>query len=344
LRQLIVVLSLAAGAVAARAAAAPPDWTKVAPELLEHYQALLRIDTSSPPGNETAAAKYLQSVLEREGISARLLALEPDRANLVARLKGNGSRRPLLIMGHTDVVGVQREKWTVDPFAALRKDGYIYGRGAQDDKDNLASCLMLMLLLKRMDVQLDRDVIFLAEAGEEGTTRVGIDYVVREHWSEIEAEYALAAPNAPYLAEPDWKAALLEHLRTMQTALTAMIAVVEAHHNRRYPGSPDVPLLVLVNPVFLSKSEETADGWEGCLSVEGFRGSVPRSRKVSVRFLDRNGREQNIEAEGFPAVVLQHELDHLAGKVFLDRMRDFSTLTHLKEYDRFWARPEGTPE
>ena len=133
-------------------------------------------------------------------------------------------------------------------------------------------------------------------------------------------------------------------LAAPQVHESRQIAVIEAHHNRRYPGSPDVPLLVLVNPVFLSKSEETADGWEGCLSVEGFRGSVPRSRKVSVRFLDRNGREQNIEAEGFPAVVLQHELDHLAGKVFLDRMRDFSTLTHLKEYDRFWARPEGTPE
>jgi acetylornithine deacetylase/succinyl-diaminopimelate desuccinylase-like protein len=178
--------------IAAPGWAAEPDWSRVRSELIEHYTALLRIDTSNPPGNETAAAKYLRSVLERERIPSKLLALEPSRANLVARLRGNGSKRPVLIMGHTDVVGVQRERWTVDPFAAVRKDGYIYGRGAVDDKDNLATCLMVMLLLKRQGAKLDRDVIFLAEAGEEGTTRVGIDFLVQQHWDEIEAEYALA--------------------------------------------------------------------------------------------------------------------------------------------------------
>jgi len=190
LRYLLILLSVAAAATPAEVPA--PDWTRAGAELLEHYQALLRIDTSNPPGNETAAAKYLQSVLEREGIGSKLLALEPSRGNLVARLRGNGSKRPILVMGHTDVVGVQREKWTVDPFAALRKDGYVWGRGALDDKDNLASALMLMLLLKRQGVKLDRDVIFVAEAGEEGNTRVGINYLVEQQWSEIDAEYALA--------------------------------------------------------------------------------------------------------------------------------------------------------
>jgi acetylornithine deacetylase/succinyl-diaminopimelate desuccinylase-like protein len=95
-------------------------------------------------------------------------------------------------MGHTDVVGVQRERWSFDPFAALRKSGFIYARGANDDKDHVVAGMMVMLLLQRMHVKLDRDVIFLAEAGEEGTTRVGIDYMVSQHWPEIEAEYALA--------------------------------------------------------------------------------------------------------------------------------------------------------
>ena len=146
----------------------PVQWDKVARETLEHFQALLRLDTTSPPGNETRVAEYLKKALEQEGISATLLALDPKRANLVARIRGNGSKRPILVMGHTDVVGVQREKWSVDPFAAVRKDGYIWGRGAQDDKDNVTAGLMLMLLLKRQGVKLDRDVIFLAEAGEEG--------------------------------------------------------------------------------------------------------------------------------------------------------------------------------
>jgi peptide deformylase len=129
-------------------------------------------------------------------------------------------------------------------------------------------------------------------------------------------------------------------LAAPQVHESRQMAVIEVHNSKRYPWAPNVPLLVLVNPVFLSKSEETIEGWEGCLSVESFRGKVPRSKKVSVRFLDRNGKEQRLEAEGFPAVVIQHELDHLAGKVFLDRMRDFSTLTHLKEYERFWMKPQ----
>src|SRR4051794_12446994 len=167
------------------------DWSKTAPEILEKYSALIRLDTSNPPGNETRAAEYLKSVLEREGFETKSFALEPSRANLVTRLKGNGSKRPLLLMGHTDVVGVQRNKWTVDPFTAVRKDGYVYGRGSIDDKDKVAACLIVMLLLKRMNVPLDRDVIFLAEAGEEGTTTFGIDFMVNQHWKEIEAEYAL---------------------------------------------------------------------------------------------------------------------------------------------------------
>ena len=167
------------------------DWQKLAPEILEKYSALLRIDTSNPPGNESNAAAYLKSVLERDGFQTKSFALEPKRANLVTRLKGNGKKRPLLLMGHTDVVGVQRSKWTVDPFAALRKDGYVYGRGTNDDKDIVAACLMVMLQLKRMNVALDRDVIFLAEAGEEGTSQFGIDFMVNQHWNEIEAEYAI---------------------------------------------------------------------------------------------------------------------------------------------------------
>lgn len=170
----------------------PIDWDKLANETIEHFQALLRIDTTNPPGNETRVAEYLKRVLEKEGIPVKLLALETQRANLVARIRGNGSKRPILIMGHTDVVGVQREKWTVDPFAAVRKRGYIYGRGASDDKDNVVAGLMLMLLLKRHHVKLDRDVVFLAEAGEESFAAAGLKYVIDRHWEEIDAEFALA--------------------------------------------------------------------------------------------------------------------------------------------------------
>ena len=184
------------------------DWERLEPEIVEHFSNLLRIDTQNPPGNETKAVRYIQSALDREGIPSKVFALEPERANLVVRLKGNGSKKPILVMGHTDVVGVQREKWTVDPFAAIQKNGFIYGRGAQDDKDNLTASLMLTILLKRMNVQLDRDVIFLAESGEEGTSRVGIDFMVGQHWDEIAAEYAIA--EGGYVSSRDGKVRFVE--------------------------------------------------------------------------------------------------------------------------------------
>jgi acetylornithine deacetylase/succinyl-diaminopimelate desuccinylase-like protein len=168
------------------------DWKKTDEEVLRHFQALLRFDTADPPGREAEAAAYLAQVLEAEHIPVQRFALEPHRPNVVARLKGSGKKRPLLIMGHTDVVNVDLKKWTHPPFSATRDGGYVYGRGAVDDKDNVAAGLMIMLMLKRQNVPLDRDVIFLAEAGEEGSTRIGIQYMVNQHYPEIEAEYCLA--------------------------------------------------------------------------------------------------------------------------------------------------------
>src|SRR4051812_36000854 len=168
------------------------DWKKQQAEILAHHRALIQIDSTSPPGNETKVTDYLKRVFEAEGIPVKMFALQPDRANLVARLKGNGKKRPLLLMAHTDTVGVQREKWPVDPFGAVVKDGYIWGRGSRDDKDKLAANLMVMLLAKRMGVALDRDIIFLAESGEEADpTGVGIAYMVGQHFDEIDAEFAL---------------------------------------------------------------------------------------------------------------------------------------------------------
>jgi len=167
-----------------------PNWDTLRPEILQHYRSLVQLDTTS--GHETRAVEYLKKVLEGEGIPTQTFALNPARANLVARLKGNGSKRPLLILAHTDVVGVAREKWPVDPFGAALKDGYIWGRGSKDDKPVLTANLIAMLMLKRLGVQLDRDVIFLAESGEEADLEgVGMNYMVREHFAEIDAEFAM---------------------------------------------------------------------------------------------------------------------------------------------------------
>ena len=173
------------------------SWEAQKEEILRHYRNLIRIDTSSPPGNETRAVEYLKKVFDAEGIPTKTFAVDPSRANLVARLKGNGRKRPVLLMAHTDVVSVQREKWPVDPFGAVLKDGYVWGRGTSDDKDKLAANLMIMLLLKRSGAPLDRDVIFLAEAGEEGDSEFGAKFMADQHFDEIDAEFALTeAGNA----------------------------------------------------------------------------------------------------------------------------------------------------
>ena len=171
---------------------AGPDWSALEEETLKHFRALLQFDTSDPPGRELPAAEYLYNVLQAEGIDVEMLATDSERPNVLARIEGNGSKQPLLIMAHTDVVNVDPEKWQFPPFSATVDGGYVYGRGAVDDKDNLASALMIMLELKRNNISLDRDVIFLAESGEEGATEFGIEFMVNNHFDKIDAEFCLA--------------------------------------------------------------------------------------------------------------------------------------------------------
>jgi len=191
----VVLLGAAAAQVPARGgapASAAPDWTAVNAELLRHFQALVRIDTQDPPGNETKAVNYIKQVLEADGIPVTVAAKDPPRANAIARIKGNGSKRPVLIMGHTDTVKVDPSKWKFPPFSATRDGGYVYGRGVLDNKWQVAANIETMLLLKRRNVPLDRDVIFVAEAGEEAATGPGIEYLVNERWTDIDSEYCIA--------------------------------------------------------------------------------------------------------------------------------------------------------
>src|ERR1700730_11581716 len=186
---LVGVGSPARGQQSSSATSAITDASRA--EAVRFLTDLVKIDTSNPPGNEVKAANYIKTVLDKEGIASEIFESAPGRGNIVARLKGNGSKRPLLLMGHLDVVGVERDKWTVDPFTAVKKDGYLYGRGSRDDKAMDAANLGVFLELQRRKIPLDRDVILLAEAGEEGTTRYGIDFMVAQHWDKIECEYVL---------------------------------------------------------------------------------------------------------------------------------------------------------
>ena len=185
---LALLAALAASASAQTPAASPLSDE----ETLRHFQAIVRMNSTDPPGNEKPVIDYLKGVLEAEGIAVETFSVEPNRPNLVARLKGSGRKKPLLMMGHSDTVNIDEKKWTQPPFSAARVDGYIYGRGSIDDKDNVTAGLMTLLSLKRRNVALDRDVILLVEAGEEGTTRVGIKFMAEQNFPKIDAEYCFA--------------------------------------------------------------------------------------------------------------------------------------------------------
>lgn len=186
------VAAVVAGAVislGAQARTAAPDWAAVETEALSIYQSLIRFDSSV---SEKAEAEWLKALFDKEGIPAQMFATDPLRPNVVARLKGSGAKKPLLILGHLDTVTVDASKWSVPPFSATRQDGFVYGRGTIDDKDNLASAIVTLLLLKRLHVPLDRDVILLAESGEEGQSNLGIGHMMAEHYDQIDAEYCIA--------------------------------------------------------------------------------------------------------------------------------------------------------
>ncbi|MBL8138382.1 MAG: M20/M25/M40 family metallo-hydrolase [Acidobacteria bacterium] len=191
-RRLTLAAFAILGAAALPHAQSGPGTAAFEAETLKHFQALLRQDTSSPPGNEIRAVEYLKQVLDAEGIPYQVFAKDPQRPNLVVRIRGNGKKKPVLVMGHTDVVTVDPKKWTFPPFGATVDGGYVYGRGTVDDKDNLVAGLMLVLQLHRTKAALDRDVILLAEAGEEGAPDVGAQFMADQHFDAIDAEFCLA--------------------------------------------------------------------------------------------------------------------------------------------------------
>src|SRR3989441_6096118 len=178
--------------VALIAAPGGADWKALGDEATALLSQYLRINTTNPPGNEIAAARWLADVLRRDGIEARIFEPTPGKANLYARLSGDGSARPLILLNHMDVVLATPEYWTVDPFSGLIKDGYVWGRGALDMKGEAIAQLMTMLVLKRAHVPLKRDIIFLATSDEEIGAGVGAAWIV-EHQADLirNAEFLL---------------------------------------------------------------------------------------------------------------------------------------------------------
>ena len=151
------------------------------PTALEILQALLRFDTTNPPGNEAACVNYIAALLDEAGIPSTCFALDDARPNLVARLPGRGEAPPLLLYGHVDVVTTQDQSWTYPPFAAEIHDGYLWGRGTLDMKGGVAMMISAFLQAASADTPPPGDVILCILVDEEALGSYGAQFMVEQH-------------------------------------------------------------------------------------------------------------------------------------------------------------------
>ena len=173
---------------------APVGESAIAKEAEGWLADLIKINTSNPPGNEQIAAMYISGILAKDGIRAEILDMAPGRSAVVARLRSSVVADPskaLLLVAHLDTVPVDKSRWSVDPFGAVIKDGYLYGRGAIDDKGMVAANLAVFISLKRSMAHLNRDVIFLATDDEETSGEASIRNLIAKHWDKFAAGFAI---------------------------------------------------------------------------------------------------------------------------------------------------------
>jgi acetylornithine deacetylase/succinyl-diaminopimelate desuccinylase-like protein len=167
------------------------NWNQLLKEATQYLQEYLQIYTVNPPGSEVEGARFFKKIFDAESIPCQDFEPSPGRGSLLATLKGNGKKRPVLLLNHIDVVPVEKERWTVDPFAGIIQDGYLYGRGALDDKSMGIIEMMALLILKREKIPLERDILFFAAADEETGGKWGIQWAMENVSSLMESEYAL---------------------------------------------------------------------------------------------------------------------------------------------------------
>ncbi|HZI99823.1 MAG TPA: M20/M25/M40 family metallo-hydrolase [Gemmatimonadaceae bacterium] len=224
----------------------PVDWDQLSKEGQTILSQYLRINTTNPPGNEILAARFLKGILDKEGIEAQILdtaELGGTHANLYARLKGNGSRKAIVLLHHMDVVPVTESQWSVDPFSGEVKDGYIWGRGAIDMKGEAVAHLMAMIALKRSGAKLNRDIVFIANADEEFTSTGGIAFVKNHADLLKDVEYLIteATENSVVDGKVKYFAVGVAEKRTFWQRLT--VKGIPSHGSRPTKNNP-VPRLV----------------------------------------------------------------------------------------------------
>lgn len=239
------------------------DWNEVRDETVSYLQRLIQFRTVNPPGDELEAALWLQEVLEREGLEVTILKPSENRAALIATLKGTGAARPVMLVAHTDVVSVEEDKWSTDPFGGEIRDGYVYGRGAIDDKGMLAINLMTILLFARRaretGQKLDRDLILLAPPDEETGGELGVGWLVQEHRDLLDAEFAINEGGRIRVSDSGSVEMLLQVAEKISHEVT-----LTAHGHAGHAGVPRADNAILrIGRALASISDYASDPYHG---------------------------------------------------------------------------------
>lgn len=243
----ISAVLLSAFARASLAESAPQiDWSKLDREALDYFRAYLKFDTTNPPSNTTAAIAYLKAILDKEGIATETYESKPGMVTLVARMPGPPGVKPMLLMSHADVVPAVAANWTHPPFGADLTSGYVWGRGAIDNKAHGIMALMTMLALKRSNQALRRGVVMMVNPDEEAGGGSGAKWMVENHWAAIDSAFAFNEGGA---GAPDWlgiKGATFPVAVSEKRVMWLHLTVRGAGGHGSVPR-PDNPNLILVN-------------------------------------------------------------------------------------------------
>jgi acetylornithine deacetylase/succinyl-diaminopimelate desuccinylase-like protein len=216
---------------------------------------LIRLDTSNPPGHEGQVARFLARRFKPLGFEVRIIPTpQAGKAHFIARLRGDGSKRPVLLAAHADVVGVERSLWTVDPFAGVIKDGYVYGRGAMDFKGGIAVFAQAVMRLARNKIPLARDVIFLAEADEEGGL-YNTSWLARSHWDQIDCEFALNE-GGWIIKSPEGKVRYVS-ISTADKGSVSLVLTAKGTSTHSSMPRPDSAIVTLVRALAKMADHET---------------------------------------------------------------------------------------
>ena len=275
---------------------APHPWQDILEETTAWLQELVRIDTSNPPGNERPAAEYMRDVLAHEGIEAEIVGPLPHRSSLVARVRGDGQGRPLLLVSHLDVVPATPAGWEVEPFSGIVKDGCVWGRGSMDCKHRVVTHAMMLVLAKRRQLGLKRDLIIAACADEETGGQLGMGWLAENHLEKIDAEFVLGEGGGSEVPSPQGSYCAIGTAEKGSFEVTVTVRGQGGHSLRLVPNSALIRLgqvLMRLEELRLSSSlTETA-----ALTIRGIApGQPPPVQEALYTLLKDATREEGMVA------------------------------------------------